>query len=123
MKKPNLIGLTKEQRDYVEESWKIINAASKLQLSLALISDTIANDVDILSAGETEGLIILSSNKDDKSFERLVQVIKLKTELFSLSLQPKEEPKAARTGKKTLSGVANPFEAAIKELKNAVSAG
>lgn len=85
MNYPIIFGDNEETRNYVSYLEKIIGGASNLQKQLAIICDVLASDLEILSQGKTEGLVLLSSDKDDKSFERLFMVIKNKTDLISLS--------------------------------------
>lgn len=85
MLRPDLSGVTPEVGKYVAWLEKIIGASSNLQKQLAIICDVIASDLELLSKGQAEGLVLLSGDKDDKSFERLFMVIKNKTDLISLS--------------------------------------
>lgn len=109
--KNNLEELSKEQLI------AILNGASELQIELAHLAHTIAMEIRKVNSGQTEDLTIL--NGDDKLFERLVALIKLKLELSSLSLLPKSEEKVEHNanGVLKLKPGDNPYEHIVKQVK------
>ena len=107
MKKPDTTGMTKEQADWCEQAWRILGATNEFS---TVIGETVAvlnDDLRKVNKGDKD-LKILKS--DDKTFDRVVVLIKLQTDMKNLSLLPKEADKSSR----------NPFEEVSKQVKNGV---
>lgn len=92
MTKPNPETATKEELVvYIEYQAGIINGASNLQISLAETCNVLANDLQLINKGETNGLRIL--NSDEKYFERINLMVKNKSDWASLTIGKTEETK------------------------------
>lgn len=107
MKQFDINVLTKEQ--LIE----ILNGASNLQIQLSWMCHVLAEDIELANSGASEGFRLLSGNKDDKIFERLMTMVKMKTELGSLSLLPKPDEKERSSG--------NVFEDMSKKVQSKIN--
>lgn len=118
MKKPDITKLSKELIEYITKLENICYGATELQAQLSLMCHVLAEDMKLANSGATEGFKLLSGNKDDKIFERLMTMVKMKSDFALLSLLPKEDEQPIKGTKSKLKSTENPFETVVKELKN-----
>ncbi len=102
---------------WAEYQDKILEGPTDLQKMLAYTCSVIAEDLENVLANKSEELKFLSNNKDDKIFERFTVLVKLRTELSSLSLLPAEEEKAIKAKVAKLKLGDNAFEVLMTQAR------
>lgn len=107
MKKPDTTGMTKEQTEWCDQAYRILSSTNEFQIVIAETVAVLNSDLRKVNTGGKDFKILKS---DDKTFDRVVVLIKLQNDMKSLSLLPKEVTSASR----------NPFEEASKKVKNGV---
>ena len=118
MKKPDYETATLDElRIYAQYQDKILEGAGDLQKMLAYTCSVIAEDLENVLAGNVDEMKFLSNNKDDKIFERFTVLVKLRTELSSLSLLPEEVETAVKAKVAKLKLGDNAFEELMKQAK------
>lgn len=118
MKKPDYTTATPDEViAYAQHQDKILEGATDLQKMLAYTCSVIAEDLENALAGRADELKFLSNNKDDKIFERFTVLVKLKTELSSLSLLPAEVESAVKAKVAKLKLGDNAFEVLMEEAR------
>ncbi len=119
MKKPDYETATREELlIWIAYQDKILDGPNDLQKMLSYTCSMIAEDLEMVLAGNNADLKLLSGNKDDKIFERITVLIKLKTEFSSLSLLPEEIEKAVKSKVSKLKLGDNAFEVLMAEARN-----
>lgn len=88
-----------ELTEYALYAEKILCGASKLQIQMALLCDVLAEEIQKVNAGEVSigGLPILMG--EEKLFERLLAVVKNKSEFIALALITSTEETTTKTTK------------------------
>ena len=118
MKQPNYDTATREEiLEWAKYQDKILDGPNDLQKMLAFTCSIIAEDLENIIADKHEDLKILSNNKDDKIFERITILTKLKNEFSSLSLLPLEEEKAIKAKVAKLKLGDNAFEVLMTQAR------
>lgn len=117
MKKPDYDSCTIfEVMAYANHLEAVLNGPTDLQKILAYTCSIIAEDLENVLAGNAD-LKFLSNNKDDKIFERFTVLVKLRTELSSLSLLPAEVEKAVKEKVAKLKLGDNAFEVLMTQAR------
>ena len=101
----NIQSLSKEQL------LEILNGVPELQIQLSHLCAKIAKEIEQINRGKTEDLPILRG--DDKLFEKLMSIVKMRNDLTSLTLMPKSEE--VTTG--------NPFEDVSNKVRAKLNGG
>ncbi len=118
MKRPDYATCTREELlAWAEYQDKILDGPNDLQKMLAYTCSVMAEDLEKIIADKHEDLKILSNNKDDKIFERITVMAKLKNEFSSLSLLPTEVEEAVKAKVAKLKLGDNAFEELMKQAK------
>lgn len=131
MNRPDVNSLNKEQLKYVEYLESCLNGTPDLILEMNNLNSILAKDLHMICQGkDTEdvkdeesgevrkksNLILLGSDKDDKTFDKITKLITLYEKLKLIGLTPKEEIKK-RTKLKLEVGD-NAFEKVISDVKS-----
>jgi hypothetical protein len=100
-----------------EQLLEILNGVPELQVQLSHLCAKIASEIQLINSGNVTELPILRG--DDKLFEKLMVVVKMRNDLSLLSLLPKQEDDAPMvSGKLKIKPGDNPYEHMIKQVKN-----
>jgi hypothetical protein len=86
MERPNIDGIDPDIQCYIYYLECIVNAHPKLQREISKTLDVIADDLALLNRGEKDGFKILTGFKDDKLFDRIMVVLKMKNDLKGAAL-------------------------------------
>jgi hypothetical protein len=68
-----------------------LNGYTEFQKEMSNTMNVLADDLRLANAGATSGYKLLSGNKDDKIFERIMTMIKMQNQMKSASLVETEE--------------------------------
>jgi hypothetical protein len=96
-----------------EELVAILSSADAFQVELLKLFNTLSGELEKVNAGELTELKILRS--DDKLFERLVTMLKMRSD-FSIALKEPEKKKAVKKVLNLRNGD-NPYEHVLKHVK------
>lgn len=86
MKRPGLDGLDPDVQNYIWWLETRLDGSTEFQQELSTTLHVISEDLKLANTGATSGYKLLSGNKDDKLFERIMTLIKMNSQLKSLSL-------------------------------------
>lgn len=92
MKKPNIDGIDPDVQNYIWYLESRLNGYSEFQQELSNTLHVLAEDLKLANNGERSGYKLLSGNKDDKVFERIITLIKAQSQIKSVALLDAEEP-------------------------------
>ena len=91
MKKPEIDGIDADVQNYISYLESRLNGYSEFQLEISHTLHVLAEDLKLANSGATSGYKLLSGNKDDKIFERIMTMIKMNAQMKNVSLVETEE--------------------------------
>jgi hypothetical protein len=131
MNKPGFTGLTKEQLKYIEYLESCLNGTADLILELNNLNSILAGEINMIcqgndtidvkdeESGETvkkSKLILLSPDKDDKTFDKIMKIVDKYDKFKAIGISPKEE--IGQRNKLKFNIGDNPFEKVIGDIKS-----
>lgn len=102
MKRPDIDGIDPEIQNYIWFLENTLNGPSELQKELSFMCHVLAEDLRLVNSGATKGFLLLSGNKDDKIFERILTLVKNQSDFKSLTLVELENPENKKPDKKKM---------------------
>lgn len=134
MNRPDINSLNKEQLKYVEYLESCLNGTADLILELNNLNSILANEINMISNGidmvvavdeetgeETKRsrLILLSPDKDDKTFDKIMKIVDKYDKFKAIGITPKEEIKQGAKVKFNIGD--NPYEKVVADVKSKIN--
>lgn len=91
MNKPDIDGIDPDVQNYIYYLEGRLNGFPEFQQELSYTLHVLAEDLRLANTGAQTGYKLLSGNKDDKIFERIMAMIKMQGQMKNASLIETEE--------------------------------
>ena len=91
MKRPEIEGIDPDIQNYIWWLEGIVNSHSDFDRELSNTLQVLSQDLKLANSGSQSGYKLLSGNKDDKIFERIMTIIKMKSQMKNIALVETEE--------------------------------
>lgn len=91
MKRPEIEGIDPDVQNYIWWLESRLNGHSDFQQELSHTLQVLSEDLKLANSGAQSGYKLLSGNKDDKIFERIMLMIKMNAQMKNVALVETEE--------------------------------